>query len=175
MVTLAKFIMARYFLVAILDIDDLDISEKESELVNKALSEFNSVEDLEKALDNYIKENDWTGNLGSEGSGDRERGLAIEGCISRADIHANESINEFFLEERIRYLSFPDSLIASIISSSNSINPLRLILLSSMLSFKPEALGLDESTERYVILAATGVPFNILLRSDFDPLVNEKI
>lgn len=96
MVTLAKFIMARYFLVAILDIDDLDISEKESELVNKALSEFNSVEDLEKALDNYIKENDWTGNLGSEGSGDRERGLAIEGCISRADIHANESINEFF-------------------------------------------------------------------------------
>lgn len=96
MVKLAKLIMARYFLVAILDIEDLDISEKELELVNEALSEFNSVDELEKALDYYIKENDWTGNLGSEGSGDRERGLAIEGCISRADIHVNEPINEFF-------------------------------------------------------------------------------
>lgn len=96
MVKLAKLIMARYFLVAMLDIEDLDISEKESELINEALSEFNSVEELEKALDVYIKENDWTGNLGSEGSGDRERGLAIEGCISRADIHVNEPINEFF-------------------------------------------------------------------------------
>lgn len=93
---LAKLIMARYFLVSILDISDLDTSDKEEELVKEALSEFNSIGELEEALNDFIKTNDWTGSLGNEGSGERERELAIEGCIDHADLSNENLIDEFF-------------------------------------------------------------------------------
>ena len=81
---LANLIMIRYYLANELDMSDVDFSEKEVELYGAALEESGSVKELKKALDNYIKENDWTGCLGTEGSGRREREFAIEGCLEYA-------------------------------------------------------------------------------------------
>lgn len=96
MENLAKLIMARYFLVSILGISDLDTSAKEDELVKKALSEFDSTDELEGALNDFIKTNDWTGNLSNKGSGERERELAIEGCIDHASLSNKSLVDEFF-------------------------------------------------------------------------------
>lgn len=93
---LAKLIMARYYLVSILGISDLDTSDKEEELVKEALSEFDSIGELKEALNDFIKSNDWTGSLGNEGSGERERELAIEGCIDHAGSSSENPVDEFF-------------------------------------------------------------------------------
>ena len=93
---LAKLIMARYYLVSVLGISDLDTSDKEEELVDEALSEFNSIGELKEALNDFIKSNDWTGSLGNEGSGERERELAIEGCIDHAGSTSESPVDEFF-------------------------------------------------------------------------------
>lgn len=93
---LAKLIMARYYLVSVLGISDLDTSDKEEELVNEALSEFDSIGELKEALNDFIKSNDWTGSLGNEGSGERERELAIEGCIDHTGSTSESPVDEFF-------------------------------------------------------------------------------
>jgi hypothetical protein len=100
---LAKLIMARYYLVSVLGISDLDTSDKEEELAKKALSEFDSISELKEAVNDFIKANDWTGCLGNEGSGERERGLAIEGCIDHADVSKDDdSSNEELFESIFR-------------------------------------------------------------------------
>ena len=88
--------MARYYLVSVLGISDLDTSDKEEELVNEALSEFDSIGELKEALNDFIKSNDWTGSLGNEGSGERERELAIEGCIDHTGSTSESPVDEFF-------------------------------------------------------------------------------
>ena len=77
---LANLIMIQYYLAMDLEIHDTDFSLKEVEIGQKALDENGGSEKaLENALDNYIKENDWTGYLGTFGSGNQERGFAVEG------------------------------------------------------------------------------------------------
>lgn len=77
---LANLIMIQYYLAMDLEIHDTDFSLKEVEIGQKALDENGGSEKaLENALDAYIKENDWTGYLGTFGSGNRERGFAVEG------------------------------------------------------------------------------------------------
>lgn len=77
---LANLIMIQYYLAMDLEIHDTDFSLKEVEIGQKALDENGGSEKaLSNALDNYIKENDWTGYLGTFGSGNRERGFAVEG------------------------------------------------------------------------------------------------
>ena len=73
------------------------------ELVKEALSEFDSIGELKEAVNDFIKANDWTGCLGNEGSGERERGLAIEGCIDHADVSKDDdSSNEELFESIFR-------------------------------------------------------------------------
>ena len=91
---LAKLIMARYYLANSLEITDLDTSEKEVELFENALKEVGSVSKLKAALDGYIKEHDWTDCLGESGSGNRERSLAIEGCIEYAEPSVRHHVND---------------------------------------------------------------------------------
>lgn len=77
---LANLIMIQYYLAMDLEIHDTDFSLKEVEIGQKALDENGGSEKaLSNALDAYIKENDWTGYLGTFGSGNRERGFAVEG------------------------------------------------------------------------------------------------
>lgn len=77
---LANLIMIQYYLAMDLEIHDTDFSLKEVEIGQKALDENGGSEKaLSDALDAYIKENDWTGYLGTFGSGNRERGFAVEG------------------------------------------------------------------------------------------------
>lgn len=77
---LANLIMIQYYLAMDLEIHDTDFSLKEVEIGQKALDENGGSEKaLSNALDTYIKENDWTGYLGTFGSGNRERGFAVEG------------------------------------------------------------------------------------------------
>lgn len=77
---LANLIMIQYYLAMDLEIHDIDFSLKEVEIGQKALDENGGSEKaLSDALDAYIKENDWTGYLGTFGSGNRERGFAVEG------------------------------------------------------------------------------------------------
>ena len=72
--------MIQYYLAMDLEIHDTDFSLKEVEIGQKALDENGGSEKaLSDALDTYIKENDWTGYLGTFGSGNRERGFAVEG------------------------------------------------------------------------------------------------
>jgi hypothetical protein len=72
--------MIQYYLAMDLEIHDTDFSLKEVEIGQKALDENGGSEKaLSDALDAYIKENDWTGYLGTFGSGNRERGFAVEG------------------------------------------------------------------------------------------------
>lgn len=87
---LGKFLMIRYSLVNDYFLQ-FDMSVKEVELVREALNEIKQVYSEEEALevlkmelDSYIQENDWTGYFGVLGSGNRERGFAIEGCIDYA-------------------------------------------------------------------------------------------
>lgn len=87
---LGKLLMIRYSLVNDYFLQ-FDMSVKEVELVREALNEIQqvyseeeSLEVLEMELDSYIQENDWTGYFGVLGSGNRERGLMIEGCIEYA-------------------------------------------------------------------------------------------
>ena len=76
---LANLIMIQYYLAMDLEIHDTDFSLKEVEIGQKALDENGGSEKaLSDALDAYIKENDWTGYLGTFGSGNRERGFAVE-------------------------------------------------------------------------------------------------
>lgn len=77
---LANLIMIQYYLAMDLEIHDTDFSLKEVEIGQKALDENGGSEKaLSDALDAYIKENDWTGYLGTFGSGNRERSFAVEG------------------------------------------------------------------------------------------------
>lgn len=87
---LGKFLMIRYSLVNDYFLQ-FDMSVKEVELVREALNEIKqvyseeeSLEVLEMELDSYIQGNDWTGYFGVLGSGNRERGFMIEGCIEYA-------------------------------------------------------------------------------------------
>lgn len=102
---LAKLIMVRYYLANELEVTDLDLSEKEVELFEKALKKVGNVSALKKSLDDYIKENDWTGCLGDAGSGNRERELAIEGCIeySLPSVrHSDSELGDEFFESIFR-------------------------------------------------------------------------
>ena len=90
---LANLIMIQYYLTMDLEIHDTDFSLKEVEIGQKALDENGGSEKaLENALDAYIKENDWTGYLGTFGSGNRERGFAVEGFFEACgrDLRYNE-------------------------------------------------------------------------------------
>lgn len=91
---LAKLIMARYYLANVLEVTDLDLSVQEVELFEKALKEVGSVSKLKSELDDYIKNNDWTDCLGEAGSGNRERGFAIDGCIEYAEPSVRHEDNE---------------------------------------------------------------------------------
>ena len=96
---LAKLNMARYYLVKILGISNLDTSAKEKELAEKALGEVSDVVELKHSLSDYIKGNDWTGSLGDE----KERELVIEGCIDHADVSKDDdSSNEELFESIFR-------------------------------------------------------------------------
>lgn len=84
---LGKFLMIQYSLTNDF-FQEFDFSLKEVQLVKECLDkmqEIYSPDDilpaLENALDEYIKNNDWTGYFGSVGSGNRERGFIIEGCL----------------------------------------------------------------------------------------------
>lgn len=83
---LANLIMIQYYLAADLDIHDADFSVEEAEIGQKALDECGG-HDLSSALDNYIKEHDWTGYLGTAGSGNRERHFAVEGFFEANNSH----------------------------------------------------------------------------------------
>ena len=77
---LANLIMIQYYLAMDLEIHDIDFSLKEVEIGQKALDENNgSKKHLKNALGIYIIKNDWTGHLGTFGSGNRERDFAIDG------------------------------------------------------------------------------------------------
>ena len=87
---LGKFLMIQYSLVNDYFLQ-FDMSVKEVELVREAINEIQqvyseeeSLEVLEMELDSYIQGNDWTGYFGVLGSGNRERGFMIEGCIEYA-------------------------------------------------------------------------------------------
>lgn len=87
---LGKFLMIRYSLANDYYLQ-FDMSVKEVELVREALNEIKqvfseeeSLEVLKMELDSYIRGNDWTGYFGVLGSGNRERGFMIEGCIEYA-------------------------------------------------------------------------------------------
>lgn len=93
---LGKFLMIRYslandYFLANKYFLQFDMPAKEVELVREALNEIQQVYSeeeslgvLEMELDSYIRENDWTGYFGVLGSGNRERGFMIEGCIEYA-------------------------------------------------------------------------------------------
>ena len=87
---LGKFLMIRYSLLNDFFLQ-FDMSIKDMELVREALNEIKqvfseeeSLEVLKMELDSYIQGNDWTGYFGVLGSGNRERGFMIEGCIEYA-------------------------------------------------------------------------------------------
>ena len=100
---LSNLIMIRYYLQSLGGENGLDfISEYDnavdgitSKLVKSAAKEAGSQGlDIERALDSYIKEHDWTGCLGEAGSGNRERGLAIEGTIDAFPVDDSDDIFE---------------------------------------------------------------------------------
>lgn len=97
MENLANFIMVRYYLTNELEQTDIDLSEKEVELYEQARKEAGSEQKLKDFLDSYIAEHDWTGYLGKVGSGNRERGFAIEGTMEYGASHASD--NAFINEE----------------------------------------------------------------------------
>lgn len=87
---LGKFLMIQYSLVNDYFLQ-FDMSVREVELVRETLNEIKqvyseeeSLEVLKMELDSYIQGNDWTGYFGVLGSGNRERGFMIEGCIEYA-------------------------------------------------------------------------------------------
>lgn len=83
---LANLIMIKYYLAMDLEIHDTDFSLKEVEIGQKALNENGgSKKALSDALDAHIKENDWTGYLGTFGSGNRERDFAIDSFFDNYD------------------------------------------------------------------------------------------
>lgn len=97
---LANLIMIQYYLAADLNIHDADFSVEEAEIGQKALDECGG-HDLSSALDNYIKEHDWTGYLGTVGSGNRERHFAVEGFFEANNSNLKyPELDESTLEER---------------------------------------------------------------------------
>lgn len=83
---LANLIMIQYYLAMDLEIHDTDFSLKEVEIGQKALDENNgSKKHLKNALAIYIIKNDWTGHLGTLGSGNRERDFAIDSFFDNYD------------------------------------------------------------------------------------------
>lgn len=100
---LANLIMIQYYLAADLDIHDADFSVEEAEIGQKALDECGG-HDLSSALDNYIKEHDWTGYLGTVGSGNRERHFAVEGFFEANNSNLKYSeLDESTLKEEKSY------------------------------------------------------------------------
>lgn len=78
---LGRFIIMQYELVNDYEID-FDFSLQTVELIKKALDSVGGdMVILKNQLDKYIKNKDYTGYLNKYGSENRERSLAIEGCL----------------------------------------------------------------------------------------------